>query len=58
MSKNLAMLLFTVGLLVTAGGVGGVEHSESTLALLGATLVSGLGLLAMWIGTEGLKDTY
>jgi hypothetical protein len=56
MNKNLAITLFTVGLLLCFGGAGGVETSMTTLALLGSTVVAGIGLLMMWLGTEALKD--
>ena len=56
MSANASFLCFTLGLLLTLGGVGGVETSESTLALLGGILVSGIGLLIMWDGTLLMKE--
>jgi len=56
MTKNTAMTLFTLGLVMTFGGVGAVEHSIQTVELTLAVIVSGVGLLIMWVGTEGLKD--
>jgi hypothetical protein len=56
MNKNLAITLFTVGLLLCFGGAGGVEHSADALSLLGSVVLSGIGLLTMWLGTEGLKE--
>ena len=52
-----AMVLFTVGFLMTFGGVGGIENSMTNMELVVGTLVSGVGLLIMWIGTELMKST-
>ena len=46
---------FTVGLLLTLGGVGGVENSIENSELISALIVSGVGLLVMWAGTLMLK---
>ena len=51
-----AMVLFTVGFLMTFGGVGGIENSMTNMELVVGTLVSGVGLLVMWIGTELMKS--
>lgn len=53
-----AMILFTVGFLMTFGGVGGIENSMSNMELVLGTLVSGVGLLIMWIGTEMMKPRF
>lgn len=53
--KATAFLIFT-GLLVTLGGVGGVEHSITNGELAQAVVVSSLGLLIMWVGTLKLKQ--
>ena len=57
MTKNAAFFLFTVGFFMTFGGVGSVELSEDTAALVTGTLVSGLGLLVMYCGTLGLRNS-
>ena len=57
MSKNTAFVLFTIGFLMTFGGVGGIEVSESDANLISATLISGVGLLVMWVGTLGLRNS-
>ena len=57
MNKNTAMTLFTLGFLMTFGGVGSIELSTDNVALATATLVSGLGLLVMWCGTLGLRNS-
>lgn len=51
-----AMVLFTVGFLMTFGGVGGIENSMNNMELVVGTLVSGVGLLIMWVGTELMKQ--
>ena len=57
MNKNTAMVLFTLGFLMTFGGVGSIELSTDNTALITAVLVSGLGLLVMWTGTLGLRNS-
>lgn len=54
--ENTSFFCFTLGLLLTLGGVGGVETSETTLALLGSVVASGVGLLVMWVGTVLMKQ--
>lgn len=51
-----AMILFTVGFLMTFGGVGGIENSMTNMELVVGTLISGVGLLVMWVGTELMKQ--
>jgi len=55
--ENTSFFCFTLGLLLTFGGVGGIETSETTLALLGGVVASGIGLLTMWVGTVLMKQT-
>lgn len=55
MTANQAMFVFTVGMLMTLGGVGSVELSMDTASLVSGVVVSGVGLLVMWVGTLGLK---
>jgi hypothetical protein len=55
MKEGEAMFVFTVGLLLTLGGVGSVELSMDTATLATGVLVSGVGLLIMWVGTLGMK---
>ncbi len=55
MKTNTAMIMFTLGLLITAFGVGGVEASLSNSELIASVLVSGTGLLIMWVGTLGMR---
>jgi hypothetical protein len=58
MKSHTAFLLFTIGFLMTFGGVGSVELSEDTAALVTGVLVSGLGLLVMYAGTLGLRNAH
>jgi hypothetical protein len=55
MTANQAMFCFTVGLLMTLGGVGSVELSMDTATLITGVLVSGVGLLVMWVGTLAMQ---
>ena len=55
MKTNTAFVLFTFGLLLTMFGVGGIEQSVENTALISSVLVSGLGLLIMWVGTLGMR---
>ena len=55
MTENESMFCFTVGLLLTLGGVGSIELSMDTATLATGVLVSGVGLLIMWVGTLGMK---
>ena len=55
MTANQAMFVFTVGFLMTFGGVGGIENSTDNAALFTGVIVSGVGLLVMWVGTLGMK---
>jgi hypothetical protein len=55
MTENESMFCFTVGLLLTLGGVGSVELSMDNATLATGVLVSGVGLLIMWVGTLGIK---
>ena len=55
MTANESMFVFTVGLLMTLGGVGSVELSMDTATLISGVLVSGVGLLIMWVGTLGIQ---
>jgi len=55
MTANQSMFCFTVGLLLTLGGVGSVELSMTNAELASGVLVSGVGLLIMWVGTLGMR---
>ena len=55
MTANESMFVFTVGLLMTLGGVGSIELSMDNATLATGVLVSGVGLLVMWVGTLAMK---
>ncbi len=55
MKAGEAMFVFTVGLLLTLGGVGSIELSMDNASLLSGVIVSGVGLLVMWVGTLAMK---
>jgi len=50
MNKDGAMFLMIVGLIITFGGVGGVEVSQTDTELLGSMFVAIVGLLTSWCG--------
>jgi glycerol uptake facilitator-like aquaporin len=52
MSKNTAMVLFSIGFLLTLGAVGGIENDGPLAEGLALAVV---GLLIMWVGTLGLR---
>lgn len=47
---------FVLGLILTMGGVGGVEHSLDNLTLLQSTLIAVCGLALMLVGTSYIND--
>jgi hypothetical protein len=55
MNKDGAMFLMIVGLIITFGGVGGIEVSGNDRELLGSMIVSILGLATMYCGLLALK---
>ena len=56
MKTNTGFLLFVFGLIMTAFGVGGVEHSITNGELLSSLAVSVLGLALMYVGTLGVRN--
>jgi hypothetical protein len=57
MTTKAAMFVFITGLLLTFGAVGGVENSVTDSELLSALAVSVVGLLAMYCGVLGLRNS-
>lgn len=55
MNTNTAFGLFIVGLIMCLGGVGGVETSTTTLALIQSTVIAIVGLAVMYCGTTALN---
>lgn len=56
MSEKESMFVFIVGLLLTMGGVGGIEQSLTDAQMLDGVLIAVVGLLVMWVGTIGMKQ--
>lgn len=52
------MLFFILGLLMTMGGVGGIENNPPEVSVLIPTLISCVGLCFMYISTTYLHTTY
>ena len=57
MTTKAAMFVFITGLLLTFGAVGGVENSVTDSELLSSLAVSVVGLLAMYCGVLGLRNS-
>ena len=55
MTTKTAFALFILGLILTAFGVGGIEHSISDGELLSSMFVSIVGLLIMYAGTVAMR---
>jgi len=55
MTTNRAMIITMLGLLITMGGVGGIEQSVTNEALVGSLLVSVVGIMTMYCGTIALR---
>ena len=58
MTTKGAMFVFIAGLLLTLGGVGGVENSLDNEQLTGSLLLAVIGLLAMYAGTLGFRNAH
>jgi hypothetical protein len=57
MTTNQATFVFFAGLLLTLGAVGGVEHSVDAEQLTGSLLLAVIGLLGMYAGTLGFRNS-
>lgn len=55
MNTKTAFALFVLGLLMTLGGVGGVEQSLATVDLLSSLAVSAVGLALMYVSTLAMN---
>ena len=51
----MAMILFTLGFLITAFGVGGIETSLDDAGLFAGALVSVIGLMVMGCGVLQMR---
>jgi hypothetical protein len=56
MTQKQSMFVFIAGLILTFGAVGGIELAEDG-ALLGSMLLAILGLLTMYCGVLGLRNS-
>ena len=55
MTKEGAGFLMFVGLIITFGGVGGIEVSLTDTQLMSSMIVSIVGLLVMYCGLLGIR---
>jgi hypothetical protein len=55
MSEKSAMFVAMVGLIMTLGGVGGIENSITNAELLDSLIVSVVGLMVMGCGVLAIK---
>ena len=55
MTKDMAMVCFTIGFFLTFGGVGSIEQSTDTAGLLTGVLIAVVGLMVMGCGTLAMK---
>jgi hypothetical protein len=56
MTQKQSMFVFIAGLILTFGAVGGIELAEDG-QLLGSMLLAILGLLTMYCGVLGLRNS-
>lgn len=57
MTKNQSMFILIAGLLLTFGAVGGIELAESSEQFLSSAVLAILGLLSMYAGVLGLRNS-
>ncbi len=57
MTQKQSMFVFIVGMLMTFGAVGGIENSVENSALLASMIVAIIGLLTMYCGVLGLRNS-
>jgi hypothetical protein len=55
MKTSTATILAMLGLLITFGGVGGIENSQDSETMLTASVVSIVGLMMMYCGVIALR---
>jgi len=56
MGKNSAIFLIIAGLIITLGGVGGIETSINDEQMLSSAVFAILGLLTMYAGLLGIRN--
>ncbi len=57
MNKTAAAIVTLAGFILVFGGVGGIEHSETDQQMISSTIVAVLGLLAMYAGYLGNRNS-
>lgn len=55
MKSSTAMFIAMVGLLLTMGGVGGIENSMTNMELGGSLVIAVVGLMVMGCGVAALQ---
>lgn len=50
------MMFFMIGLIITMGGVGGVETSQTNWTLLQGTIIAFAGIALMAVGVSYVND--
>ena len=58
MNKQAAAIVTLAGFLLVFGGVGGIENSITNSELISSTIVAVLGLLAMYAGYLGNRNSH
>ena len=56
MGKNSAIFLIIAGLIITMGGLGGIETSINDEQMLSSAVFAILGLLTMYAGLLGIRN--
>ncbi len=57
MTEKQSMFVFIVGLLMTAGAVGGIESTTDNTALISCMVIAIVGLLTMYAGSLGIRNS-
>jgi hypothetical protein len=55
MNQTQTNFILIVGFLLTFGGVGGIENSQTDTEMMGSMIVAIVGLLTMYCGILSLK---
>ena len=58
MNNQAATIVTLAGFILVFGGVGGIENSITTQELVSSTIVAVLGLLAMYAGYLGNRNSH
>tara|TARA_R110000868_G_scaffold4970_5_gene30899 strand:+ start:1765 stop:1950 length:186 start_codon:yes stop_codon:yes gene_type:complete len=55
MTRNETNFILIVGFIITFGGVGGIEVSQTDTEMMGSMIVSIIGLLVMYAGILAMR---